>query len=263
MFKSIIKRLCIAIFFVALTFTGLYAQQDNTVPGTRNDDGIVRQDPFVPVATKLSQSLQSRIQLDDNQTNNVRDILMSYYATVRDVQGIQRAAAKDMTGIDQKGKKKTGTSGTSSTSETDKTSTTGTGSGNYGGSGSGSNTTGSGTGSGTGQTGSGTTGGMGSGNETQRAGGRSDMDNSEIMQSLRDNDIETNQDIEDVLNDNQKSSWLNVKTSWWQEVKQEVYNFNPVSDVEQNDMNTDKNKSKKRGTGTETGTGTGSDIERR
>lgn len=254
MFKSIINRLSIAVLFAALALIGLYAQ-DNTGSGTTRDydNGVrIQQDPFVPVATRLAQSLQSRVQLTDDQTNDVRDIVINYYSKVRDIQGIQRAASRDM-------------SGSGSTYPTDRTGTsgkTGTGSGNYGGSGSGSSTTGS-----TGRTGSDSAGHTGSSgtamgtDQTQRAGGRSD--NSEIMQSLRDNDIETNQDIEDVLNDNQKSTWLNVKTSWWQEVKQEVYNFNPASDVDHKNMDTDKNKSKKRGSGNETGSDSKSDIERR
>lgn len=186
MLKSIGYKFFIAIALMLITFSGARAQDNGSQSSNQN---TVKQDPFVPVASKLAQTLQSRVNLDDDQMQKIRDLLIQYNSKVRDLQGIQLAANRDMDNSNRAAAKSK--TGKTETTPRDKTGTT-------------------------------TPDKNDNTGKTSSGGFKAD-DQSDIAANLRDNDIDTNKDIEDVLNDNQKSAWLNEKSSWWQNVKQEVY----------------------------------------
>jgi hypothetical protein len=180
----------------------------NTNRSTTQDNTSMKMGNFD--AQSLSQDLASHIKLDQDQTGKIRDILNNYHSKIQDIEGIQRAALRDET--------KTGTSGTGS----------GSSSGSYGtGTGNKSNTNPS----------------VGTNDRTDRTGTAVNNNSSDLMESLRQNDIQANNDIEKVINDNQKSAWMTYKSTWWQEVKQSAYadvagnNMDNMNNMHNNNMN--------------------------
>lgn len=234
--SNIITTIVLALL---ISFGTVLAQYDNTDENTNTQNQGNQQDQtgteldnmmgndqgeeaFRLTAIQLANDLISRVNLQQDKSEEIADIIVDYRNNIADIKHQNRSDMTGMTGTDD-------ATGTGTTDEgTDMTGTDNDG-----------------------QTEAGDQTGVVGDDDEGLVGG---TEGSDAQEAYREADMEANEKIEDAIGDENIQQYLSVKREWWSDVKDKVHASLKGTGLMDNHMDN-------QGTGTDIDDGSGTDAD--